>query len=542
LPEVRAPSRHRLVLAALAILAALISGCGSSNSGLSAVDPATGVPASAPLYIGAVIQPSGALKSDAVTVARQLTHLQAPYEALLAALQGEGSTHITWSQLKPWVGERAGLFLQSLGSSVSPLALLEKGLADGTLGALTAKAAEGTQIQGALLLDVNDAAKARAFLQAQAGSGAHSSSVDGVTYQVGAGARAYGLVGKFAVIGTPAALRGVIETVHGGPSLKASDSYRQLSAAASGRALASAYLNPATLLAGAQRSGGGSEGMALLGGILSSASPVYVSLMPSPGSIELEALSSPPSGEESEGAAEQVFGQLPSNSWLAAGIGDLGKRLAATPQALQGLSSLESSSGLGSLLPKVDTKGLDLQREFFSWMGPAGVFAAGTNLLNIAAGLVITSTNPAASRAAVAKVGKLLSGSSGSVAPLSLPDAETALTVHPAGSPLTIDVADGHGKFAIGLGEQSVIQALSPTSTLAGSPTYSTAQSTLGGALKPTLMVDFPTLLGFMEGLSLQENATLGKVIPYLRQLDVLTAGSGKTGSLTRSRAVLSLR
>ena len=128
------------------------------------------------------------------------------------------------------------------------------------------------------------------------------------------------------------------------------------------------------------------------------------------------------------------------------------------------------------------------------------------------------------------------------MATLTLPNAEAAVTVHPSGSPLTIDIADGHGKFVIGLGEQSIIQALSPTSTLGGSSTYSTAQSTLGAGLKPDLMVDFPTLLGFLEGLNLQENPTLGKVIPYLRQLDTLTGGSGKVGSLTRSRVVLSLR
>ena len=112
--EVRAPSRLHLALSALVLLALLVSGCGSSNSTVSAVDPASGVPASAPLYIGAVIQPSGSLKSNAVTVAHQLTHMEHPYEALLSAIQSEGPTHITWSQLKPWVGQRAGLFIQSL--------------------------------------------------------------------------------------------------------------------------------------------------------------------------------------------------------------------------------------------------------------------------------------------------------------------------------------------------------------------------------------------------------------------------------------------
>jgi hypothetical protein len=481
-----------------------------------------------------------------VSAAQRLTHLEHPYEQLLGALQSEGETHITWSELKPWVGDRAGLFIDSLESS-SALGMIEKGFSGG-LNAAGAKAAlGGGQTQGALLLDARDPGKARAFLKSQAAhAGAHGASFDGVSYEANAQQRAFALVGKFAVIGTQSALHGVIETVQGHPSLLGSATYTELAGAASGQALANAYLNPATLLAAGHGSGAAqTQGLGLLSAIFASAKPVYLSLEPSASSISLEALSPPATKaqSESETAGEQMFGQLPGNAWLALGIGNLGKTLEGSLVGFESLSSLaSSSSGLGSLLPKVSTKGVNIKRDFLRWMGSAGVFAAGTSLVNIAAGVVITSTDPAASRAAVAKMAKLLAGSGGSVTAVNVASAETTLAVRSANSPLTIDVAAGHGKFVIGLGETSIEQALAPSSTLSGSAAYSTAQSTLGTGMKPTLMVEFPTLLGFMEGLNLQENPMLSKIFPYLRQLNTLTAGSGHTGTLTRSRLVLALR
>ncbi len=72
-----------LGLGACALLLGL-AGCGSSSA--PPPDPATVVPASAPLYIGAVVQPSGALKSDTEADARQLTHSGEPFSGLLKLL------------------------------------------------------------------------------------------------------------------------------------------------------------------------------------------------------------------------------------------------------------------------------------------------------------------------------------------------------------------------------------------------------------------------------------------------------------------------
>ena len=55
-----APRRRRRWLALSVAALAVLAGCGSSQSSGSAADPATVVPATAPIYLGADVRPAGA--------------------------------------------------------------------------------------------------------------------------------------------------------------------------------------------------------------------------------------------------------------------------------------------------------------------------------------------------------------------------------------------------------------------------------------------------------------------------------------------------
>ena len=60
----RTLAARMLALSLLALAGALpVAGCGSTSSAPAADDPAGAVPASAPLYAEAVVQPTGALKA-----------------------------------------------------------------------------------------------------------------------------------------------------------------------------------------------------------------------------------------------------------------------------------------------------------------------------------------------------------------------------------------------------------------------------------------------------------------------------------------------
>ena len=584
----------------LAAILGVLAGCGSSHAVGTTADPAGAIPATAPLYVSAVVRPDGPLKAVALADGRTITRQTNPYLQLLQVLQTPGSPGLDFNRdVAPWLGTHAGIFLSSLESTGRSngdqlLSLLQRSLLGGssTASAFPFGANESTggagSGQGAIVLDTRDAEKARSFLDSQAQhAGAHSASYRGVAYQATSGGVAFGVVERFAVIGSESGLRSVIDTALGGPSLARAAGYAKLLASAPSGALAHVYANPGASDSGGQRSasssgstsasgsGGasqrsGAQGLSGLLRLLAGTRQLDVSLVPSTKSVALDAdtlasgSAGTPGGLLSSGAeGARALGELPGESWLAVGLGNTGSTLAEDVGALRTLASLGASSSSGATSP-INLNGLlegilaplstlsansaEARRDFQSWMGSAGIFASGSGLLELKGGVVIASKNPALSRAAVAKLGASLRKAGGSVQPVSIRGTDASVAARLPGLPVALDIADGHdangkAKFVIGLGEASVVAALSPSSTLSGAASYGAGSFALGEGIQPSLTVDFATLLSLLEGVGLSEDPTISKLVPYLRTFTTL-AGGGKSlgGGIERFRLVLGLQ
>ena len=231
---------------ALAGLATALGGCGSGGSSGTDADPAGAIPAAAAVYAGATVRPSGAQKTAAQDVGRSLTRQSDPYVRLTALLQTPGSPHLDFEHdVAPWIGEHAGVFLSSLDASGSLLTPLAQDLLHGSSASAYPFTSAGTD--GAIVLDTSDESKAQSFLNSQAAhAGAHAASYRGVSYQVSADGLAFGIVERFAVIGSEAELHSVIDTTLGAASLLHESGYSKLLAAAPAQAIAHVYLNPAS--------------------------------------------------------------------------------------------------------------------------------------------------------------------------------------------------------------------------------------------------------------------------------------------------------
>jgi hypothetical protein len=544
----------------------VLAGCGSSHGTGTSADPAGAVPASTPLYAGATVRPGGAQKTEALAAGRALTHQANPYLRLVSLLQTPGSPALSFARdIAPWLGPRAGIFLSpgaaagQQGSEL-PLSLLQQGLLGGS-SATGGFPFAGSGAQGAIVLDTSDASKARSFLSSQARhAGAHAATYRGVALQSTSAGVAFGLVDRLAVIGSESAVHGVIDTTLGGPSLARAGGYSKLLALAPSGAIAHLYSNaPAA-----------GKGSGLLG-MLAGPRETNISLVPSSGSLAIDAdvLSSPTSGGAggllSAGAGgAQAFGELPGDSWLAFGLGQVGASLGEDVRGLRTLASALGGAGQEGAAATINLKGLfeglltplgalgantaQARRDFASWMGSGGTFASGSSLLELKGGVVITSTNPTLSRAAVAKLAAQLRKGGGSVEPVSIPGTDAAVGARVSGLPIVLDIANGRAssgqtKFVLGLGEASVAAALNPSSTLAGAASTRAAASALGEGIQPSLTADFPTLLSLLEGVGLTEDATLSKVLPYLRSATTLAGGSHSLGGgAERVRVVLGLR
>ena len=567
-------ARAPLALAATAIALLALSSCGSSSPSGTSASPATVVPASAPLYIDAVVQPTGALKSDALAAGSHLTGRQDPFTGLLKLLQGpSGKTPSYASEVKPWLGPEGGVFLSSIGAGGGQAAssaaqdllqeALAKALSEGLSGAEAALlGSEGlphllgqSTIQGALVLDTTDPDKARSFLEAQAHSaGAHAESYQGVSYQVAPDGIAEGIVHRFAVIGSEAGLKSVIETAAGGASLAHASAYSTLASTAEAGRLANVYLESEALSRSTKGTAGGEASLlAVLRGLLGQSRQIYASLIPTASSVALDvdtlSASTGPTGGGSGTSGAQVLRGLPGSAWLAIGVGDLGKDLGGSSQGLSALAKLAStikigSFGIAKVFAPLSSPALDVQRDLLSWMGATGIYVSGSSILNLQAAVVIDSKNPAASRAAVAKLASAYREAGAETSSTSIPGTETAVTVKLPDFPLALTIADGQGKFILGLGTSSIEEALNPQSTLAGGTLYSSAASALGQGIQPSAAIEFRTLDGLIESLGLNQAPGFSGIASALQPLSSLAAGGGESLSngVKRARVVLGLQ
>ncbi len=565
----RRPSRTLALIVPLLALA--VAGCGSSSK--PAPDPATIVPASAPLYVSAIVRPQGSLKTNTLADARTLTHESEPFAALLGALvvsPPSGAAYIGRGSVESWLGERAGLFLTrvevpALNGPVAALTLLEHALT----GQLLPGSHAAGRSEGALILDVTNAAKAREFFRSAGapGSPAHNVTYRGVTLTVSSTGRAFALVGKFAVVGGERALKEVIDTSAGGSALAKASAYTTLrDSADSEGALANAYASAPALLHSLQAAPGtASQALSLLKALAPSGA-LYLTLAPQSHEVRLDLDSSPagaapvPSAAESEqeAIAQQSFQALPENSSFALRVVNFGAfaEHALTLLASPGgsgltstlLGSLRGSSGsllsslgpsLERLLAALEQRRSVVDRELLSWMGPAAIFVSGSSLAELNAGVVITPKSTAQARAALGRLPQLLAGTGATVGPLSVPGAEVAATVNVAGLPVPLQVGLGEGKVVIGLGLAPISAALAPSGTLGGSAAYQNAVKSLGEGIQPALIVNPPALLGLASVLGIGNGGALGELLPYLRSFTSVTAGSKQLGSITRTRFLI---
>jgi hypothetical protein len=560
------------------------------------------VPASAPLYASAVVRPSGTLKDDATAAATTLTHQPDSYARLASVLQVPGSPPLTYSHdIAPWLGPNAGIFLSSLSSTPSGTDQLEQLLTQVLQSGSSSRSAwpfGTTGVQGAIVLDTRDEAKASSFISDEAQhAGAHAASYRGVAYQATSDGDAFGIVDRLAVLGTVTGLHSVIDTSLGGPSLAHAADYSKLLASAPSGVLANVYSNPAASRAGSAAgssksaagggassaaggtSGSGTPGLGGLVGLLSGERTANVSLVPSSSSIALDVDSlASTSGTTSSGGllasaagpeGAQTLSELPGESWLAVGLGNVGVTLGGDVQALHSLASLITSLGGAGASAESSTSGFNIkgvlegvltplsalsspgaqtQHDFLSWMSSAGLFASGTGIVNLRGGIVLGSKDPSLSRTAIAKLGAALTKSGGSVQSVSIPGTDAAISARVNGLPVELDIAngrasDGQTKFVIGLGEASVRDALNPSSTLSSAASWSTAASALGEGTRPSVIVEFAPLLSLLEGVGLSEDPSISKVVPYLRSLSTISGG-GKSlgGGIERFHLIVGLQ
>ncbi|HEX7059749.1 MAG TPA: DUF3352 domain-containing protein [Solirubrobacterales bacterium] len=513
--------KARLVLPVIAALAALaLAGCGGS-SGSS--DPATLAPADTPLYVQVLLRPQGQLKKDVETLTSTVSGFSDPIGELIDFLNRSMNEKPTLNGKKlsfandidPWLGRRAGVFLEGLAGEPPTAGIIQ----------------------------TTDVDAAQAFIDNSKQQGDKDRSYEGVDYLLdGDSDLAVGMVDDFLVLGSERAFKDAVDVADDGDSLADRDEFTDALDEAPAGSLADAYVDVGLAI---DQSGESIDDQALqilkAGGIDPTKATVLGSVVPTPDQVEVS-FSSDLGGEESPptGDASQLLSSLPADSFVALAFPGIGEQLKAAIDRLdaRGIPGEVPPDQLKSTLARA---GIDLDQIAGS-IGDAALFAEGSDENSLGGALVLTARDAIEATNTVSNIKLLLrasgapgvsavSGFGGRASGFAIRDKEL-------GPRLLVVVAMGD-RIAIGYGLGPALQGVSANDTpLAETPAFADAVASLG-ATPIGGFVDGPATLRLVEGLGATSDPDFRSARPYLRKVDFLAFGTGGEEDLTTSKLIV---
>jgi Protein of unknown function (DUF3352) len=496
-------------LALVAVAALPLAGCGGPASQSGVGGPASLVPESAPLYVEAVVQPTGELRSDTEAALKKLLRTASPGREIKALFDSIDEGFSFDRDVKPWLGERAGIYLTSFTDDPS--------------GAVVVATTDTTKAKAALHKDI------RAPTDRETPK-VRTRRYHGVTYEVDDEGDAEGIVRGFAVIGDEAGFQRVVDT-RPETSLARSQDYRR-ARSTTGQHLLTAYVQLDRLLAVLSKDSVLSpDDASLLRQALGSANAraFGLGLALDAGKLALDSELVATKRSEREGAGGKDVSGLPADAWLAVSLGSFGSGIAEELDQLDTLAGVDADEVEDALRTLRDDLGLDVRRDLLSWMGDASLFVRGTTLSTLGGALVVHSTDPGRSRAAVGKLGRVLRRLGGfSVRATDLEGVDAGIAVESSEIPFRLQFAAAGDRFVIAVGDAALRDALHPATTLGDAPQFRNARKALdnvGGP--PELFLDTQKLLSLAGDLGLDDDSDFRQVKPYLDVLGPIIASGG---------------
>lgn len=414
-------------------------------------DAVTLVPEDAIGYFNLFLEPSNGQKQALEDLIAK-TPFESPEEAIkrFTDLTNEGLKEqgCTFEEdIEPWLGNQIAGFLTELGDEGSGALLVGTDDGDAAIESIRKCGEE----------DFADAEE-RTY-----------EGVDYFFYDDGA----VGIVEDYLVIATEAGFEDVVDTSAGGESLEGSDKFQRALDPLTSDRLAVFYLDLQGLIEQMRETGqADSEEIAafeaIYGGGLDQ--PLSAGLFARSDAVVFEYASGLPTGEGAEGltgafaaaAAPELLGQLPGGSWGALAVGSFG-------DYVNGILDLVGQSipgGRASLDAQFERMtGLSLSNDVLAWMGDLGLFVQGNSTSTLSGGLVLETTDEAASLAAVEALEKFARKDDAPVKELTVAGAE-GFTIQDPLQPQPINVAVGNGRVVVAYGDLATEQALEGQVTL----------------------------------------------------------------------------
>jgi len=391
--------RILIVFTALIATLAVAAGCGNDSSSSSGA--ASLAPGGSLVYAEATLDPEA--------------DQQAAAESLIEKFPGEGSARdrirglmesafsdsgLSYEKdVEPWLGDEAAFFV----SNVSPA---------------------GGDASGAALVATEDEGKTEDAIEKAGKGDAKKASYRDHDYHAFDGDTAVGVLDGWLVVGNAAGFKAAVDASEDGKSIEDNDRYETALADAPEERLGFVYVNSPAFVEQLQSSSAGAT-LGQFGDLFKD--PFVATVNADSDGVRLEAVvpESLAAGLPMLAEGSDLVGELPADSWLALAQPELGKTLEQFVDLFA--AELGGRDAIEQQLKQAT--GLDLQEDVISWMGDWGLFVRGTTLEDLSGGLIIETTDEAASKRAIDAVARLArqAASGGEkVGPLDLPAAARA--------------------------------------------------------------------------------------------------------------------
>jgi hypothetical protein len=509
-----------LVVACVAAPAAVIAGCGGGGSSSSAdVGPATAVPASAALYFDGTVKPTGQTRTDATAALSKVMDTPDPGGKIVSLIEQsakqDGHPFDYQQDVAPWLGDQAGVFFTDLTDNAQ---------------------------KGAAVIETSNPTAALAFARkvtGTTGTNPAPQTYNGATYQADPTdpTTVFGTVGDFLVTGDPEGFKAAVDAEKGDSLGDDSDFKDSLDQLPSDR-LGTFYTVPKTLI---DSLGAGQIDPQSRAAIEKSAGdalnePVSGALTASADSFDLEFVGGDNGVDTPESS---LIGEVPADSWLALGLGNLGDK---AKQAVEQLKE-QNIPGLDDGLAQIQQATGASIDQLTNALGDAVLYVRGTTEQSLNGALIVQTNDSELTGRLLNQLQTLVQlGSQGTVKPLNLAGGGTGFQINdPTQTPQPVEIAQTGDKIVIGYGANSVARSLSPGQPLADAPTFSTAKGQVSD-LGTDFFLDLPKVFQLAEAQGAKSDSGFQQAKPYIDALSYLVTGSGTKDDQAELKAVVGLK
>ena len=492
-----------------ALCAVFLAACG--GNGDPDGDPASVVPAAAPLYFEVTVRPEGDVRADVEAAARKIFRQEEPFAELRRLIdQGLAEEDVSFEEdVEPWLGQRIGFFATNLTQDEPDVAFVA--------------AVEDTEeaIESISSTNENEAK----FQERE---------YNGTDYLFDPeDATALAAVDGFVVLGDEALVGQLIDAQEDGEMLTDNDRYSQAREAVGEEGIGFGYLNLQALLDLAGQDGSvPPQGIESIRKLVGESAALSLTAQESAVALDVVSLGAEPQPGTDPAAVAESVRALPAGSLAGLGLGDVGQQI----------ETQLTASGLGpNVLGQVEqATGINVQEDLLSWMGQGSAFVQGTGLGDLGGALIVQTSDRQATLDALEQVQPLLETQGATVEEFD-EDGVEGLEAQFEGLPLPVYLVVADERFLVAVGDAALGSAVRPEGALGDDEGFTQAAGALGEGMQPNFYASVPGLVALAESFGLAQDPSFQQARPYLDAFTALVSGGARDGDVSRNRVALGL-